>query len=288
MKYYSKFDFKKSGILIGQAIKEDVGKGDITSEYLISQDKKSKAVLKFKDTGIIAGLKIFRQVFEIIDRNVRINLLFKDGDSPPKGSIIAELWGNTRSLLKGERISLNIIQRMSGIASSVTNMKEILNNDKIKLIDTRKTTPNFRIFEKLAVRIGGGTNHRFGLYDMILIKDNHIEANGGIRNTLAMLGKIKKRTELKVELEVKNLDELKTAVNYGKGLVDIVMLDNFPISDVKKAVKMIKNRFKVEISGGITLGNIHKYSGIKGINFISAGFLTHSVRSSDISLDFIS
>jgi nicotinate-nucleotide pyrophosphorylase (carboxylating) len=204
------------------------------------------------------------------------------------GTVIGQISGKSRKLLLGERLSLNILQRLSGIATSVHNFRKRLNNDSIKILDTRKTTPNFRAFEKLAVKIGGGENHRFGLYDMILIKDNHISANGGIEMTLKRLKKIKKKPELKIEIEVKNLNELKTVIKNGINIVNIVMLDNFTIGDVKKAVRLIDKKFKIEISGGINFNTINLYSGIKGIDFISSGSLTHSVKSADISLDFIS
>ncbi len=209
----------------------------------------------------------------------------KDGEYLKKGTLIGELTGKTRTLLKGERTALNILQRMSGISTLTNTFIKRLNNPKIKILDTRKTTPNMRLFEKLAVKIGGGTNHRTGLYDMMLIKDNHIEANGGIENTLERLASIKKT--VKTEIEVKNLFELMIVCTIGKGIVDIVMLDNFTIEDVKQAVKINKGQFKIEISGGINTETISQYSKIKGIDFISVGALTHSVKSLDISLDFI-
>ena len=182
-----------------------------------------------KESGIIAGLEIFKLVYEILDSEIDIRFIKTEGQRVSGKDILGFISGNTRVILKGERVALNILQRMSGIATSVSEMKAKLNNKDIKIIDTRKTTPNFRIFEKLAVKIGGGENHRFGLYDMILIKDNHIEANGGIESTLKNLRKIKKRPELKVEVEVKNLFEFEKVLISGSGIVDIVMLDNFSI-----------------------------------------------------------
>ncbi|MCE1166283.1 MAG: carboxylating nicotinate-nucleotide diphosphorylase, partial [Bacteroidetes bacterium] len=204
------------------------------------------------------------------------------------GSKIAEITGSSRSMLKAERLSLNIIQRMSGIATATYCMKRKLNNDSIKLVDTRKTTPNFRLFEKLAVKIGGGSNHRFGLYDMMLIKDNHIEANGGIENTLKILKKNRIPRELKIEIEVKDIVEFKTVLENGRKLVDIVMLDNFSIENIKKAVKLNRGAFKIEVSGGVSHKTIMNYGKIKGIDIISVGALTHSVRSLDLSLEFVS
>lgn len=237
--------------------------------------------------GIIAGLEIFKLVYEILDTETDIRFIKTEGQKVSKRDILGFVSGNTRIILQGERVALNILQRMSGIATSVNEMRAKLNNKDIKIVDTRKTTPNFRLFEKLAVKIGGGENHRFGLYDMILIKDNHIEANGGIENTLKNLRKIKIKPELKVEVEVKNLFEFEKVLISGSGIIDIVMLDNFSIPDVRKAIKLNRDRFNIEISGGINEKNISKYSNIKGIDYISVGSLTHSFKALDISLDFV-
>jgi nicotinate-nucleotide pyrophosphorylase (carboxylating) len=285
--FYKYFNFWSAEKFIKQAINEDIGNGDITSNLFIPQDSTSKAELLLKENGIIAGLEIFKFVYKIVDENVKIKCLKPEGKYLKYGTILAKIEGNTQNLLKGERVALNILQRMSGIATTVHDFKCKLNNNKIKLVDTRKTTPNFRIFEKLAVKIGGGDNHRFGLYDMILIKDNHIEANGCIENVIEKLEKIRKKTELKIEIEVKTLNQLKTMLDKGNGLVDIIMLDNFSIPDVKKALRLNKGKFKIEISGGINKDNISKYSDIIGIDYISVGSITHSVKSLDIALNFI-
>jgi len=285
MNYYNNFDMTEACRLVKMALKEDIGTGDVTTDNLIPAKNVSTAQIILKDNGIISGLKIFKLVFDSLDKNVKIKFFVKEGELLKKGTLIGEITGSTRTLLKGERTALNILQRMSGI-SSLTNMfSNKLNNSKIKILDTRKTTPNFRLFEKLAVKIGGGTNHRTGLYDMMLIKDNHIEANGGIEQTLERLALIKKN--FKVEIEVKNLFELMIVCTLGQNIVDIIMLDNFKMEDIKQAVKIIDGKFKVEISGGINLESISKYSKIKGIDFISVGALTHSAQSLDISLDFI-
>ena len=273
--------------MIKQALREDIGKGDITSNLLIPKQHQSRARLLTKENSVIAGLEIFRLVYEVLDIETDIRFLKTEGQRVSKNSVLGFISGNTRVLLKGERVALNVLQRMSGIATSVSMMKSLLNNKDIKIVDTRKTTPNFRMFEKLAVKIGGGENHRFGLYDMILVKDNHIEANGGIESTLKNLRKVKKSPELKIEVEVKNLFEFEKVLIAGSGVVDIVMLDNFNIQDVKKAIKINRDRFNIEISGGINEKNINKYSKIDGIDYISIGSLTHSVKSIDISLDFI-
>jgi nicotinate-nucleotide pyrophosphorylase (carboxylating) len=286
--FYRNFDFKAAEKIIRQALKEDVGKGDVTTDLLIPKNNKSVADLMMKEPGIVAGIEIFKLVHKIVDPKTVVHTVCPEGQKINKCARIAQIEGTSRSLLKAERLSLNIIQRMSGIATATYSMTKKLNNASIKIVDTRKTTPNFRMFEKLAVKIGGGDNHRFGLYDMMLIKDNHIEANGGIENTLLKLKKSKIARELKVEIEVQDLNELQTVLKLGRGVVDIVMLDNFSIENIKKAVKLNNKKFKVEVSGGVNYGTIGNFSSIKGINIISVGALTHSVRSLDLSLDFIS
>jgi nicotinate-nucleotide pyrophosphorylase (carboxylating) len=287
MDYYKYFNFWSAERFIKQAIKEDIGNGDVTSNLFIGSDSTSKAELLLKENGVIAGLEIFKFVYKLIDEKINIKLLFNDGKYSKDKTILAKLEGNTRNLLKGERVALNILQRMSGIATAVYDYKTRLRNNTIKIIDTRKTTPNFRLFEKLAVKIGGGDNHRFGLYDMILIKDNHIEANGGIENVLDKIKKIRKKTELKIEIEVKTLKQFKLLLNKGYGLVDIIMLDNFNIADVKKAIRLNNRKYKIEISGGINKDNISGYRNIIGIDYISVGSITHSIKSLDIALNFI-
>ncbi|MDD5360893.1 MAG: carboxylating nicotinate-nucleotide diphosphorylase [Ignavibacteria bacterium] len=286
--YYRNFDFKTAGSYINLALKEDLGRGDVTTDLLIPAKNKSRALLVLKEHGVIAGIELFKLVYKIVDPKIIIRTSCPEGVAIKGGTKIAEIVGNSRSILKAERLSLNIIQRMSGIATATFCIKKRLANDKIKLVDTRKTTPNFRIFEKLAVKIGGGDNHRFGLYDMILIKDNHIEANNGVENTLIYLKKVLKKKELKVEIEVKNIVEFKKVLELGRGIVDIVMLDNFKIEDVQKAAKLNRGAYKIEISGGVNHENIMNYGKIKGIDIISVGAITHSVRSLDLSLEFIS
>jgi nicotinate-nucleotide pyrophosphorylase (carboxylating) len=286
--FYRNFDFKTAEKIIRQALKEDIGKGDVTTDLLIPKNNMSVANLMMKEPGVVAGVEIFKLVHKIVDTKTIVHTVCPEGQKVNKCARIAQINGTSRSLLRAERLSLNIIQRMSGIATATYSMTEKLNNPSIKIVDTRKTTPNFRMFEKLAVKIGGGDNHRFGLYDMMLIKDNHIEANGGIENTLLKLKKYKMSRELKVEIEVQNLNELQTVLKLGKGIVDIVMLDNFTIENIKKAVKLNNKTFKIEVSGGVNYRTIGNFSSIKGINIISVGALTHSVRSLDLSLDFIS
>lgn len=287
MNYYKNFNFIEAEKIIKLAISEDIGKGDITTELLIPEDSISCAELLIKESGTIAGLKLFERVFRILDDKIKIKFFCKDGSSVKKGDKVLWMKGNTSVLLKGERTALNILQRMSGAATVVSRLKTNLGNNDISIIDTRKTTPNFRIFEKLAVKMGGGENHRYGLYDMILIKDNHIEANGGIEKTLKILKLKKKKIKAKVEIEVKNLEELIQVLENGKGIVNRIMLDNFSIKDVEKAIILNQRKFEIEISGGINESNISKYKGVKGIDYISVGSITHSAKAMDISMNFI-
>lgn len=285
--YYKYFNFWSAERYIKQALREDIGRGDITSNLFIKPHSTSKAELILKEDGVAAGLEIFKLVFKILDKDIKVNFENSEGKFLKSKVLLASLEGNTRNILKGERVALNILQRMSGIATEVYKLRKKLNNNSIKITDTRKTTPNFRLFEKIAVKIGGGENHRFGLYDMILIKDNHIEANGGIENILKKINTIRKKSEQKIEIEVKNLDEFKTVFNRGQGKVDIIMLDNFNLNQIRKAIILNRRRFKLEISGGVNRSNISKYHNIVGVDYISAGSITHSVKSIDIALNFI-
>lgn len=286
MKSLSDKEVKKIDKIITNGLREDIGIGDITSEILIKKNQKFSAELVLKENAVIAGLEIFARVFRTVDSRIKIKFFVKDGIFYKKGKILAEIYGNARNILKAKRLALNILQRMSGIATKVYNMKELLNNSSVKLLDTRKTTPNFRILEKLAVKTGGGQNHRFGLYDMILIKDNHIDACGGIPGALSKLRKNLKKN-VKVEIEVRNFKEFLLVKENGKELVNIIMLDNFSLNNIKKVLNYNNKEFRIEISGGIDERNIKKYSKIKGINYISLGSLTHSYESADISLNFI-
>jgi nicotinate-nucleotide pyrophosphorylase (carboxylating) len=287
MKYLTDSEIKKIDRIIKNALREDIGKGDITSEILISKSKNISAELLLKENAVIAGLEIFKRVFILVDDKIRINLSAKDGKYYRKGKILAKISGNAQNILKAERLALNILQRMSGISTKVYKMKKLLNNPGIQLLDTRKTTPNFRILEKLAVKIGGGQNHRFGLYDMILIKDNHIDACGGISETINILRKNAPPKNIPVEIEVRNFKEFLTVKEESKGLIKIIMLDNFAFNNIKKIINYNNNEFRLEISGGINERNIKKYSKVKGIDYISLGSLTHSYKSADISLNFI-
>lgn len=284
--YYRDFDFRQADKLIRQAIAEDKGSGDVTSNMLIPSGKNSIAEIFVKQACIIAGLGIFRRVFSLIDDGIRVTFFADEGQKLKARRVIGEISGNTKHILLGERVSLNLLQRMSGIATATQQFKRLLGSNETKITDTRKTTPNMRLFEKLAVKIGGGVNHRMGLYDMVLIKDNHIEASGGI---FSALEKIKRRRSVNVpvEIEVKDLEELAVVAQEGEGVVDRVMLDNFNTEEISEAVRICGGKFEIEVSGGVNLTNISQYKRIRGIDYISVGALTHSVSSIDIALDFI-
>lgn len=262
---------------------EDVGDGDHTSLATIPNGTFSKAKLLIKEQGIIAGIEIAKEIVTLPEINLKADFLLKDGEKVNPGDIAFYLEGSAHSILKAERLILNIMQRMSGIATVTNNYVKEIEGTNAKLLDTRKTTPLLRSLEKQAVRIGGGYNHRFGLYDMILIKDNHVDYAGGIvpaiENTLQYLQK--NNLDLKIEIETRNLSELKEVLD--RGGVDRIMLDNYKTDDLKTAVQMINHQFETEASGGINLVNIREYA-LTGVDFISVGALTHSVKSLDMSL----
>lgn len=269
--------------LIEQAIAEDLGDGDHTSLATIPETATGKMKLLVKEEGIIAGVEIARLVFQKIDPEIRMEVLITDGSSISRGNIIFYVTGRCRSMLTAERTVLNFMQRMSGIATATSQYTSLLEGTKARLLDTRKTTPNMRIFEKMAVVIGGGMNHRMGLYDMVMIKDNHVDFAGGIRQAIQAEHEYLKRIgkELKIEIEVRNFNELdQVLVNGG---VDRIMLDNFSPQDLKKAVDMIGQRHETEASGGINLGNIREYA-LTGVDYISVGSITHQIKSLDLSL----
>nr|WP_199269673.1 carboxylating nicotinate-nucleotide diphosphorylase [Mucilaginibacter sp. JXJ CY 39] len=268
---------------IKDTLAEDVGDGDHTSLATIPQGTTGKARLLVKDTGILAGVELAVEIFKIIDPLLKLDIFLQDGASVKPQDVAFEVEGSTHSILKAERLVLNCMQRMSGIATRTHSIVEMLEGTGTRVLDTRKTTPGFRYFEKWAVKIGGGVNHRFGLYDMILIKDNHVDYSGGIKqaiqNTQAYLQANNK--QLKVEIEVRNFDELQEAMETGG--IDRIMLDNFSVPDLKKAIEMIGGKFATEASGGITADTIRAYAET-GVDYISVGALTHSVKSLDLSL----
>lgn len=265
--------------LILMALKEDISSEDITTNSVMREYKKGIVQLICKQDGIIAGLQIFERTFLLLDKNIEVKMYTKDGNFVKKGEILAEVIGDIRVLLSGERVALNFLQRMSGIATYTNNVVKLLEGSNIKLLDTRKTTPNMRIFEKYAVKIGGGNNHRYNLSDGILLKDNHIDAAGGVKNAIKMAKEYAPFVR-KIEVEVENLQMVKEALEAG---ADIIMLDNMTPDMMKEAVKMAKGKAETECSGNITKENIQKVIET-GVDYISSGALTHSAPILDISL----
>jgi nicotinate-nucleotide pyrophosphorylase (carboxylating) len=268
---------------ITNALAEDVGDGDHTSLATIPDGTIGKAKLLVKDNGILAGVELALEIFDQIDSSLKVTVFLNDGASVKPKDIAFEVEGDAQNILKAERLVLNCMQRMSGIATKTREIVDLLKGTNTKVLDTRKTTPGLRDLEKWAVRIGGGVNHRFGLYDMILIKDNHVDYSGGIRqaieNTQAYLQKLNKK--LAIEIEVRNLEELEQVLQTGG--VNRILLDNFNFIDLRQAVNMIEGRFITEASGGVTIDNIRQYAEC-GVDYISVGALTHSVKSLDMSL----
>jgi len=268
---------------IKRALEEDIGDGDHTSLACIPAAIIGKARLLAKQPGILAGIKIAEAVLEITDPKLLSRVFVEDGSSINSGDILMEIQGPSRSILIAERLMLNILQRMSGIATQTGLYVEKVRGTAARILDTRKTTPNVRLLEKEAVRIGGGGNHRMGLYDMILIKDNHIDYAGGIENAIARTHSYLAGTgrDLRIEIEARSFDELDSILETGG--VDRILLDNFTPSDTKMAVRKINGRFETESSGGITLDNVRDYAEA-GVDYISVGALTHHILSLDMSL----
>ena len=266
--------------IIELALKEDVGKGDITSKYTIPKDKNTEAEIIAKEDGIICGLDIVRLVYNMIDSSLSFKKKVKEGEKIRVGQKVLSVKGNARSILTGERTALNFLSSLSGTATTARRYVDKIRKYDSKILDTRKTIPGFRLLQKYAVSVGGAKNHRMGLYDMVLIKDNHIEASSGIKNAVsAVKGKIPKN--IKIEVETENLKQVEEALEAG---VDWIMLDNMPVEDMKKAVKLIDSRAKVEASGGITLDNIEE-AAKTGVDYISIGALTHSFNKIDFSME---
>ena len=265
--------------LILMALQEDISSEDVTTNAIMREEKLGMAQLICKQNGVIAGLSVFQRVFELLDENTKVTMYCKDGDEVKNGDLLAEVTGDIRVLLSGERTALNYLQRMSGIASYTRTVSKMLEGSKTKLLDTRKTTPNMRIFEKYAVKVGGGYNHRYNLSDGILIKDNHIGAAGGVKEAV-MLAKEYAPFVRKIEVEVENLDMLKEALEAG---ADIIMLDNMTDDDMREAVRLTNGKAETECSGNITKENIARIIDI-GVNYVSSGALTHSAPILDVSL----
>lgn len=265
--------------LIMQALEEDITSEDISTNAVMPQYQKGQVELICKQDGIVAGLQVFCRVFELLDDTVSFEMYAKDGDAVKKGELMAVVTGDIRALLSGERTALNFLQRMSGIATYTHSIAELLKGSKTTLLDTRKTTPNMRIFEKYAVKVGGGSNHRYNLSDGVMLKDNHIGAAGGITKAVSM-AKAYASFVHKVEVEVENLDMVKEAVEAG---ADIIMLDNMTAEEMREAVKLIDGRALTECSGNVTRENIQNIVDI-GVDYVSSGALTHSAPIMDISL----
>ena len=272
--------------LIELAIKEDIGEGDHTSLACIPAHEKGKAQLLVKQNGIIAGVEIAKQVFHKIDANLSLQQFIKDGTIVKEGDVVFTVEGSSQSILKAERLVLNFMQRMSGIATKTNHYTSLLKGLKTKVLDTRKTTPGLRAIEKMAVKIGGGENHRMGLYDMIMIKDNHIDYAGGIKEAIEAANSYLKQQQknLKIEIEARNLEELNQILAIGN--IDRIMLDNFSFDDLKTAVRLINGKYETEASGGITQETVRKYAEC-GVDYISVGALTHQINSLDLSLKAI-
>ncbi len=268
--------------LIDLAFAEDIGDGDHTTLCCIPADAMGKSHLLIKEDGILAGVEVAKEVFRRFDPEMRVEVIINDGAAVKKGDVAMIVEGRVRSLLQTERLMLNIMQRMSGIATMTNRYVKRLEGTDTRVLDTRKTTPGMRMLEKQAVKIGGGCNHRIGLFDMILLKDNHVDFAGGISNAINRCHEYleKHGLNLKIEIEVRNFDELQQVLD--RGGVDRIMLDNFSVADTRKAVETINHRYETESSGGITFDTIRDYAEC-GVDFISVGALTHSVKGLDMS-----
>lgn len=280
LSYLSK---KQLNHFIREAFKEDVGDGDHSSLAAIPASASSQAQLLIKGSGILAGVEMAQLIFHHFDKKLTLDIKINDGTSVNPGDIGLIVHGSARSILTCERLVLNCMQRMSGIATYTSKLNDLIKNTNARLLDTRKTTPNFRVAEKWAVAIGGGQNHRFGLYDMIMLKDNHIDFAGGIKEAIAATRNYLKSNNksLKIEIETRSIEEVEEVLSVGG--VDIIMLDNMMPSTMKEAVNLIGGQYQTEASGGITENNIAEVAE-SGVDFISVGALTHSVNSLDISL----
>lgn len=270
-------------IIIENALKEDIGDGDHTSLAIFPHDAKGKSRLRIKDNGILAGLNVAEKIFTKIDPELELTVFIQEGSIIQNDDIVFEVKGRLLSILSAERLVLNFMQRLSGIATETNRIVGQLKGLSTKILDTRKTTPNLRELEKYAVRIGGGHNHRMGLYDMIMIKDNHTDFAGGVIQAIEAVHQYLDKTgkQLKIEIEVRDFEELYEVLTHGR--VDRIMLDNFTPEDLHDAIRLIKGEFETEASGGINVSNVRKYAET-GVDFISVGSVTHNFRSLDMSL----
>ncbi len=264
-----------------RALNEDIGNGDLTSNICIADDSESEGLLIAKESGVLCGTGLVEEVYNILDNEVNIEFNYQDGDYLSKGDVIGMIWGKTKSILSGERVALNFLQHLSGIATVTRKFVDMVGEYNTKIVDTRKTTPGLRVLEKYAVTIGGGFNHRFGLFDGVMIKDNHIVGAGGIKAACELARKSIPHT-LKIEVEVSNIEEVREALLFG---ADIIMLDNMSLEEMTKAVAIIDGRATIEASGNMGDRNIGDIASI-GVDIISIGAITNSVRNLDISLKF--
>lgn len=267
--------------IVESSLVEDIGSGDITTALTIPVDAVSSAIISIREDGVIAGMEVAELVFATVDPNVKFIKRVKDGDRAKAGQVLATIHGPSRSILTGERIALNLMQRLSGVATKTADFISLVAGTKTRIVDTRKTTPGLRVLEKYAVRVGGGHNHRFGLYDGVLIKDNHIVASGGITNAVKSAKENAPHT-LKIEVEVRTLDELREALDAG---ADAILLDNMDTDTMRQAVEITAGRALLEASGGVNENTVAAIAQT-GVDLISVGALTHSVRALDIGLDF--
>ncbi|OGL53329.1 MAG: nicotinate-nucleotide diphosphorylase (carboxylating) [Candidatus Schekmanbacteria bacterium RIFCSPHIGHO2_02_FULL_38_11] len=274
-----RLDWKKIDQLIDWALNEDIGSGDLTTDGIIEEETQAKGIFLAKNTMVLAGIDIVPRIFKKSHQNFNFKAFFKDGDSVPKSEIIATIEGNAKVILSYERVVLNFLQRLSGIATYASKFAAQVEGTKAKIVDTRKTTPGWRVLEKYAVSVGGGKNHRFGLFDAVLIKDNHIKLSGGIKEAVERIREFVP-PYLKVEVEASNLKEVEEALQAG---AEIVMLDNMGVDEMKKAVERIDGKAVIEVSGGVNLSNIREIA-LMGVDLISIGALTHSPSAVDISM----
>jgi nicotinate-nucleotide pyrophosphorylase (carboxylating) len=274
-----KLDWSQVEGIIENALREDIGSGDITTELLFPRDEKRRAIIMVKEEGVVAGLPVAERVFKKLDKNIMWSEKKRDGERAKPKDILVEIQGSQKAILTGERVALNFLQRLSGIATLTSKFVKAIDGLPVKILDTRKTAPGLRILDKYAVSVGGGYNHRFGLYDGVLIKDNHIKLAGGITQAVKLIRE-RGEAKLRIEVETSTLDEVKEAISAG---ADIIMLDNMPIEIILKAVETINGKALIEASGSITLENVRKVAEA-GVNSISIGALTHSPRALDIGL----
>ena len=265
--------------ILENALREDIGSGDITTNLLFPYDAECKAIILAKEEGLVAGLPIAEMVFRKLDKDIVFSEEKKDGDKVEPNQVLAEISGSQKSILTGERVALNFLQRLSGIATLTSRFVKAIHGLPVKILDTRKTAPGLRILDKYAVRVGGGFNHRFGLYEEVLVKDNHIKLAGGITRAVNILRE-RAVTRERIEVEASTISEVEEALNVG---ADVILLDNMPPKMIKEAVGLIKGKAHIEVSGGVTLENVREIAET-GVDFISVGLLTHSPQALDIGL----